>query len=180
VSRGPLRPAVFLDRDGVLNRVIMRAGRPGSPRLLDELTLEPAATGAAARLREAGFLVFVVTNQPDLARGLLAPTVHEAIMERVRRAVAPHDLAACPHDEGDGCECRKPRPGMLLRLAARWEVDLARSYMVGDGWKDMDAGRAAGCRAILIRTDYNEGVAADHTVADLAEATDVIINGHAA
>jgi D-glycero-D-manno-heptose 1,7-bisphosphate phosphatase len=180
VSRGPLRRAVFLDRDGVLNRVIVRAGRPASPRSLDELTLEPAAAGAAARLRAAGFLVFVVTNQPDLARGLLAPTVHEAIMEHVRQAVAPHDLVACPHDEDDGCECRKPRPGMLLGLAARWEVDLARSYMVGDGWKDMDAARAAGCRAILLRTDYNEGVAADHTVADLTEATDVIINGRAA
>jgi D-glycero-D-manno-heptose 1,7-bisphosphate phosphatase len=76
---------VFLDRDGVLNRVVMRAGRPASPRSLDELTMEPGAARAAAQLREAGFLVFVVTNQPDLARGLLAPTVHEAIMERVRR-----------------------------------------------------------------------------------------------
>jgi D-glycero-D-manno-heptose 1,7-bisphosphate phosphatase len=180
VSRGPLRRAVFLDRDGVLNRVIVRACRPASPRSLDELTLEPAAAGAAARLREAGFLVFVVTNQPDLARGLLAPAVHEAIMERVRGAVSPHDLAVCPHDDGDDCECRKPRPGMLLGLAARWGVDLASSFMVGDDWKDMDAGRAAGCRAILIRTDYNGGVAADHTVADLAEATHVIINGHPA
>jgi D-glycero-D-manno-heptose 1,7-bisphosphate phosphatase len=169
--------AVFLDRDGVLNRVIPRDGRPGSPRSLDELAMEPGAAAAAAALREAGFLVFVVTNQPDLARGLLNAAVHDAIMARVREATEPNELVTCPHDDADDCDCRKPRPGMLLRLAARWRVDLASSYMVGDGWKDMEAGRAAGCRSILIRTDYNQGVDADHVVSSLAEATDVMLNG---
>jgi D-glycero-D-manno-heptose 1,7-bisphosphate phosphatase len=173
----PRRPAVFLDRDGVLNRVVLRDGRPASPRSLEELALEPHAAPASSALRAAGFLVFVVTNQPDLARGLLTPAVHEAIVERVRDAVAPDELVVCPHDDHDACACRKPRPGMLVRLAERWGVDLASSYMVGDSWKDMEAGRAAGCRVILIGADYNRGVPADHTVANLAEATAVIING---
>jgi D-glycero-D-manno-heptose 1,7-bisphosphate phosphatase len=177
VNAGDAVRAVFLDRDGVLNRVVPRDGRPGSPRSLDELALEPAAARAAAALREGGFLVFVVTNQPDLARGLLDPAVHDAIMARVREAIEPHELVACPHDDGADCECRKPRPGMLRELAARWRVDLASSYMVGDSWKDVEAGRAAGCRAILIRTDYNQDVDADHVVSSLAEATDVMLNG---
>jgi D-glycero-D-manno-heptose 1,7-bisphosphate phosphatase len=173
----PGRRAVFLDRDGVVNRVVRRDGRPASPRSLEELALEPGAERAAAALRDAGFLVFVVTNQPDLARGLLAPAVHEAIMERVKEAVAPDDLLVCPHDDADDCACRKPRPGMLLQLAERWGVELPSSYLVGDSWKDMAAARAAGCRAILIRADYNEGVAADHTVNSLGEAGNVIMNG---
>lgn len=173
----PGRPAVFLDRDGVVNRVVMRDGAPASPRALAELELEPTAARGVGALRDAGFLVFVVTNQPDLARGLLAPSVHEAIVERVAGAVAPDDLMVCPHDDRDGCDCRKPRPGMLLRLAERWGVGLAASYMVGDGWRDVEAGRAAGCRAILIRADYNRDVDADHTVTSLAEAVNVIMNG---
>lgn len=171
------RPAVFLDRDGVVNRVVLREGAPASPRALEELELEPSAARVVGALRDAGFLVFVVTNQPDLARGLLAPGVHEAIVKRVDGAVAPDDLMVCPHDDRDDCDCRKPRPGMLLRLAERWDVDLAASYMVGDGWKDMEAGRAAGCRAILIRTDYNRDVDADYSVASLVEAMNVIMNG---
>jgi D-glycero-D-manno-heptose 1,7-bisphosphate phosphatase len=177
---GPQRRAVFLDRDGVLNRVVLRDGRPASPRSLEEVVLEAGAARAAVTLREAGFLLFVVTNQPDLARGLLTPAVHDSIVERVREVVAPDDLMVCPHDDRHDCACRKPRPGMLVGLAERWSVDLASSYMVGDSWKDMEAGRAAGCRVILIRADYNRGVAADHTVASLAEATEVIINGRSA
>jgi D-glycero-D-manno-heptose 1,7-bisphosphate phosphatase len=171
------RQAVFLDRDGVLNRAVMRDGLPGSPRSLAELVLEPHAARAADALRRAGFLVFVVTNQPDLARGLLDPAVHEEVVGRVRGAVRPDAIMVCPHDDRDRCDCRKPLPGMLLRLAEEWGVDLADSWMVGDTWKDMDAGRAAGCRAILIRTDYNGGVDADRTVASLEEATKVILNG---
>jgi D-glycero-D-manno-heptose 1,7-bisphosphate phosphatase len=174
------RQAVFLDRDGVLNRVVTRQGRPASPRSLEELALEPGAAPAVAALRAAGFLVFVVTNQPDLARGLLSPAVHEAMVARVREAVGPDEVVVCPHDDADACPCRKPRPGMLLRLAERWGVDLASSYMVGDTWKDMEAGRAVGCGVILIRADYNRGVAADHAVASLAEATAVITNGRSA
>jgi D-glycero-D-manno-heptose 1,7-bisphosphate phosphatase len=169
--------AVFLDRDGVVNRPVMRDGRPGSPRSLEELALEPAAAAVVAALRAAGFMVFVVTNQPDVARSLLEPTVHEALLAQVREEVRPDDLVACLHDDLDGCACRKPRPGMLLSLGARWGLALESSYMVGDGWRDMAAGDAAGCRTILLSRDYNRGVAADHTVHTLEEAAALILNG---
>jgi D-glycero-D-manno-heptose 1,7-bisphosphate phosphatase len=167
--------AVFLDRDGVLNRVVPRDGRPGSPRALDELEFLPGVAEAAARLRAAGLLTFVVTNQPDLARGLLLRVVHDTIMARVQATVLPDDAAVCPHDDHDDCQCRKPRPGMLTGLAARWDVKLTESYMVGDSWKDVAAGRAAGCRTVLVRTAYNIGVEADMVVADMAEAANLIL-----
>jgi D-sedoheptulose 7-phosphate isomerase len=167
--------AVFLDRDGVLNRVVPRDGRAGSPRAVAELELLPGVGEAVGRLRAAGFLTLVVTNQPDLARGLLRPDVHEAIMEHVRAAARPDDMVACPHDDADRCACRKPRPGMLTGLAARWGVSLDASYMVGDGAKDMEAGRAAGCRTILVRSEYNDDVVAGAVVADLAAAVDLIL-----
>lgn len=169
------RRGVFLDRDGVLNRVVPRGDRPGSPRGVAELELVPGARAAVARLRAAGWLVFVVTNQPDLARGLLSRADHEAIMERVRAAVEPDGMAFCPHDDDDGCSCRKPRPGMLTELARRWDLEMTSSYMVGDGWKDMVAGRAAGCRTVLIRAAYNGGVAADAEAGDVVEAVDLIL-----
>jgi D-glycero-D-manno-heptose 1,7-bisphosphate phosphatase len=170
-----MRRAVFLDRDGVVNRVVMRDGRPASPRSTSELVLEPEARRAAAALRDAGFLLFVVTNQPDLARGKLEPATHAAMMEQVRQALQPDELVACPHDDRDDCPCRKPRPGMLTALAARWDVALEDSYMVGDGWRDMAAGRAAGCRTILLRTDYNGEVAADEVVTSLEGVVDLIV-----
>jgi D-sedoheptulose 7-phosphate isomerase len=171
--------AVFLDRDGVLNHVVPRDGLAGSPRELAELTLVAGAGEAVGRLRAAGFLTLVVTNQPDLARGLLLPDVHDAIMERVRGAVGPDDMAACPHDDADRCACRKPRPGMLTGLAARWGVSLEESYVVGDGWKDMEAARAAGCRTILVRNDWNHDVVADAVATDLAGAVDLILGAAA-
>ncbi len=167
--------AVFMDRDGVLNRVVPRDAVVGSPRSLAELELLPGATDAVARLRGAGFLTFIVTNQPDLARGSLSQTAHAAIMAAVGAAIEPDDVAVCPHDDGDACACRKPRPGMLTELASRWGVTLRESYIIGDGWKDVAAGRAAGCRTILVRTAYNREVAADAGVEDLLGAVDLIV-----
>jgi D-glycero-D-manno-heptose 1,7-bisphosphate phosphatase len=167
--------AVFLDRDGVLNHVVPRAGRAGTPRELAELELMDGAGEAVARLRAAGYLTLVVTNQPDLARGLLSGDQHEAIMASVAGAVAPDDMMTCPHDDSADCACRKPRPGMLTGLAERWSVSLWESYVVGDGWKDMEAGRAAGCRTILVRNAFNAGVAADAVADDLAGAVELIL-----
>jgi D-glycero-D-manno-heptose 1,7-bisphosphate phosphatase len=135
----------------------------------------PDAAGAVGRLRAAGFPVFVVTNQPDLARGLLAPAEHERMLAVLRAAVAVDDIAVCPHDDADRCECRKPASGMLEDLASRHGVDLAQSVVVGDSWKDMEAGRRAGCRTVLIGRDYNRGAAADVVVDTLQAAVDYIL-----
>lgn len=172
-----VRRAVFLDRDGVLNEPILRDGRPYPPSGLHELTLVPDAEAALARLKQCGFFLVVVTNQPDVARG----TSTQADVERIHRHLASHlpldDFFTCYHDDSDGCDCRKPLPGLLVKAAAQYGIDLARSYMVGDRWRDIDAGSAAGCRTVLIDRHYNERKSEakpDCIVESLAEACDWI------
>ena len=169
------RPAVFFDRDGVLNEVHVEDGRPLSPRSPDELRIESDAPAAAARLRGAGLLLFAVTNQPDIARGYLDPSDLDAMMSSIAHAVRLDDYQVCPHDDGDECGCRKPRPGMLTTLARQWDVDLGRSFLIGDTVRDVDAGRSAGCTTILVRRPYNVETSADIVVDTLAEAADVIL-----
>jgi D-glycero-D-manno-heptose 1,7-bisphosphate phosphatase len=169
------RPAVFLDRDGVLNEVVVRDGAPGSPRSLAELRLV-AGAGDTARLRQAGFLVFVITNQPDLARGLLSPEELTAMTEHIAATAVIDDHRVCPHEDRHDCDCRKPKPGMILDLARHWDVDLARSFVVGDMWRDMDAARNAGVTGVLIRSWYNEDVEPDVEVESLTAAIETILH----
>ncbi|MBI3457382.1 MAG: HAD family hydrolase [Candidatus Rokubacteria bacterium] len=179
MTRAPRR-AVFLDRDGVLNRVIVRAGRPYPPSTPAELEVLPEAPGAVAALRAAGFLLIGVTNQPDVRRG----TQSREVVERINAALLAAlpgltEIVVCYHDDGDACACRKPRPGLLTQAASRHGIDLASSFMVGDRWKDVEAGRRAGCTTIWIDCRYSErgpGVAADYTVRSLSEATEWILD----
>jgi D-glycero-D-manno-heptose 1,7-bisphosphate phosphatase len=170
-----VKGAVFLDRDGVLNEVVWRDGRPASPRSPTELVIERGAAEAVARLRAAGLPVFVVTNQPDVARGLLPQQELTTMMRRLAAALAFDDHACCTHDDTDACACRKPLPGMLLELAARWQVSPAACYMVGDTARDVGAGRAAGCRTVLLRRSYNMDDEADIVVDTLEAAVDWIV-----
>ena len=163
------RRAVFLDRDGVLNEVVTRNGAPESPRSLDELALAPDI-GAVAELREAGWLVFLITNQPDVARGNITVELLNEFHDRIRARVQLDDVRVCMHEDADACECRKPKPGMILDLAQEWGVDPTRSFVIGDMWRDVDAARAAGCRSILIRRDYNTDARPDAEVQTLGEA----------
>lgn len=169
-----MRAAVFLDRDGVLNPLIEGDGELRSPRTRKEFELDESARGVVERLRRSGYLVFVVTNQPDMARGKLPLAELVAMNAEVRCSLKVDDLRVCPHDDDDHCECRKPLPGMLHVLARRWGVDLSESFMVGDTWRDVEAGRAAGCRTILVRRSYNAGVAASHVVDSLDEVANAI------
>ena len=173
-----MRPGVLLDRDGVLNRVVLRDGRGASPRSYAEFQLLPGVARAVASLRRAGLPVIVVTNQPDVARGLLAPAELARMHEHLRSRVAPDEIYACLHDDADGCDCRKPRPGLLLRAAADFHLDLARSWMVGDSWKDLGAASAAGCRMIFVRALHAEiGEHAPQRVAvSLADAAEIILS----
>lgn len=173
-----VRRAVFLDRDGVLNEPILRDGRPYPPSGLHELTIVPNAETALARLKRHDFLLIVVTNQPDVGRG----TATQADVECMNRHLAKHlpldDFFTCYHDDSDHCDCRKPLPGLLLKAAAQYGIDLANSYMVGDRWRDIDAGSAAGCRTILIDRHYNERKSEakpDGIVESLVEACDWIL-----
>ena len=152
---GPLK-AVFLDRDGVLNRAILREGKPHPPDTVEELEILPDVPEALAALKAGGFLLLVVTNQPDVARGTKQRSVVEAIHSTLAAALPIDDFFVCYHDDPDGCDCRKPKPGLMVQAAGKYGIDLGASYLIGDRWRDIDAGRAAGCRAIWIDRGYSE------------------------
>jgi D-glycero-D-manno-heptose 1,7-bisphosphate phosphatase len=160
----PARSAVFFDRDGVLNKAIVRDGKPYPPRDLSELVIAPGAVGALGDLKHEGFLLIVATNQPDIARG----TVNRAGVDKINArlaAILPLDaIEVCEHDDKEQCDCRKPKPGMILRVGERFGVDLARSFVVGDRWRDIEAGQRASCRTILIGDGYGENFPAQPTI----------------
>jgi D-glycero-D-manno-heptose 1,7-bisphosphate phosphatase len=169
--------AVFLDRDGVINRVVLRNGRPYPPDSLEEFEVLPGVPAALARLKAAGFRLIIATNQPDVGKGTQRREVVEAIHEFVRSTLPVDDVRVCYHVDRDACNCRKPRPGMLLEAAREWDVDLAASFMVGDRWRDIEAGRAAGCKTIFVQAHYDERQpdSSDATVSSLPEASAFIL-----
>lgn len=173
--------AVFLDRDGVLNRPVVRAGRPYPPASPSEFELYPDVVEAAVRLKAAGFLLVVVTNQPDVGRGTQTRTNVEAIHHELQTALPCLDrIEVCYHagaEHGESCDCRKPHPGMVLRAATELGINLAASYLIGDRWRDVDCAHAAGCRAIFIDRGYAEPLRAtpDFTVGSFAEAAEVVL-----
>ena len=172
----PGRPAIFLDRDGVLNDVVWRDGKPASPRTVDELRIADGAAEAVRAMRAAGYLTFVVTNQPDVRRGKMTAQALYAIHAALIRTVPVDEVRACLHDNIDACDCRKPKAGMLLDLAARWNIDLSASWMVGDMDRDVQCGKAAGAHTVLLGRDYNSGSGADVVVPDLRQAAAWILH----
>ena len=171
------RPAVFLDRDGVIVRAPVVDGLPHSIRDADELELELGAAAACLTLREAGFVLVVVTNQPEVARGTLSQAALDRIHERLLVLLPLDEIVVCPHDDSDDCGCRKPRSGMLIDAAHRLGIDLRASFMVGDRWRDIEAGNRAGCTTVFLNREYSETMRQrpDATVSDLDEATSWIL-----
>jgi D-glycero-D-manno-heptose 1,7-bisphosphate phosphatase len=148
--------AVFLDRDGVLNASVTKDGKPYPPASPEEVVILPGVGEALHALKQAGFLTIVVTNQPDVARGTQRREVVERINRHLASALELDAFRVCYHDNADQCDCRKPLPGLLTAAAADHGIDLARSYMVGDRWRDIEAGRLAGCTTIFIDYAYDE------------------------
>jgi D-glycero-D-manno-heptose 1,7-bisphosphate phosphatase len=177
VAAAPLRRAVFLDRDGVINRAFVHNGKPYPPPTLDDFTIDDGVPEAVERLRAAGLWIVVVTNQPDVATGKQQRDVVEAMNARLTSAALCDAIKVCWHSASDGCACRKPRPGMLLQAADDCRIDLGRSFMVGDRWVDVAAGRAAGCYTVWIDRGYAEPApdAPDAIVGSLPEAADRIL-----
>ena len=177
---GELREAVFLDRDGVLNRAVVRNGRPYPPATIAEFQIPPDVPSALEVLKAAGFLLIGVTNQPDVARGTQRQDVVEAINAALLAALPVREILVCYHDDRDGCECRKPLPGLLLQAAARHAIALSSSFMIGDRWKDVETGRRAGCATVLIEYGYAETgprrPGPDHIAHSLSEAAEWILS----
>jgi D-glycero-D-manno-heptose 1,7-bisphosphate phosphatase len=168
--------AVFLDRDGVLIRTDVRDGRPFAVSKASDMEVLAEAPGAVASLKAFGFLTIVATNQPDIATGKLAQAEVDAMHRALAGQMTLDDILVCPHVDADQCTCRKPKPGLLLEAARRHNIDLKTSFMVGDRWRDVEAGRAAGCITIFVDRGYREALRgpADHVVADVDEAAKVI------
>jgi len=148
--------AVFLDRDGVLNRAIVRDGKPYPPASLAEFEILPGTKEALDKLKAAGYLLIVVTNQPDVGRGTQQKSIVEEMHEVLRTILPLDEIYVCYHGYDGECECRKPQPGMLLAAAREFKIDLKKSFMIGDRSKDIEAGKAAGCKTIFIDYQYSE------------------------
>ncbi len=172
------RRAVFFDRDGVILKTIVENGIPRPPYSIAEYREKSGviagAREAVAAVKAAGFLAILVTNQPDVKYGKITKEDFEYIQGEVA-ALSFDDIFLCPHGREDGCDCKKPKPGMLLTAAKKWEIDLAQSFMVGDSAADVGAGKAAGCKTILLDYGYNQGIVAYNRVTGIGTAVDAIL-----
>ncbi len=175
------RRAVFLDRDGVINHAVVRNGKPHPPSGPTDFRLYDDVVDGCARLKTASFLLVLITNQPDVGRGTQSREAVEAMHLKLQSALPSLDrIEICYHGGeryGQPCDCRKPRPGLILRAAAELNIDLKESYVIGDRWRDIDCARAAGCRAIFIERGYKEKLrqTADVTVANFKEAVNAVL-----
>ena len=169
--------AVFLDRDGVLNRAFVRDGKSFPPTCLREVEILPHVELAINNLKAAGYLLIVVTNQPDVATGKTPKLVVEQINKFLSDALLIDEFRTCYHEDKDSCNCRKPRPGALLDASRLHHIDLSKSFMVGDRWRDIEAGAAVGCKTFFINYGYQEKQPdhPDFIVSSLAEAAEIII-----
>jgi D-glycero-D-manno-heptose 1,7-bisphosphate phosphatase len=173
-------PAVFLDRDGIINRAILRKGKPYPPARLEDVEILPGTVPSLKQLAAAGYVLIGITNQPDVARGTQSRAVVESINMLIESKLPVREIFVCYHDNDDECACRKPKPGLILLAAEKYRLDLSRSWMVGDRWKDVSAGRAAGLKTIFVDYHYAEiykGAPADFTVGDTALLAEIILNG---
>ena len=172
------RRAVFLDRDGVINKAFVRDGKPFPPPTPQELEVLPGVPEALQKLKSHGYVLLVVTNQPDVGRGKLSREMLDGMHQALRAQLPLDDILVCCHTDRDNCDCRKPMPGMLLEAARKHNIDVAASFMVGDRWRDVEAGYNAGCKTILIDYGYAEKTPEhepDLRVSSLREAADWII-----
>lgn len=178
------RPAIFLDRDGVIVESSKAPGAPVPPDSVQDATIPFGVREALHNLHAAGFVLVVVTNQPDVARGSTTQAAVDAINDKLRSALPLDAVYVCTHD-GSACSCRKPRPGMLLEATRDLDLDLRQSWMIGDRWVDIAAGEAAGVHTVLIEGPYSweptrsggppDDLAPDHIVASVTDAAEIIL-----
>ena len=168
---------VFLDRDGVLNKVIFREGnyqKPIAPWNLEEFKLIPSTKKPLHNLKKEGYLLFVITNQPDIAKGIIDYDIVHAMNEIIINELPIDDIKVCHHLDNDQCMCRKPKPGMITDLSKKWDIDCKESFLIGDSWKDIEAGKSAGSQTILLDRTYNREVKAEYRINDLGKAVELI------
>ena len=149
-----MRKAVFLDRVGVINKAFIKEGLPTSPHSLDELKILPGVKESVLRLKKLNFVCLVVTNQPDVTRGKINKNTVIKMNNFLQKEIKLDDFFVCYHDDEDNCECRKPKPGLLLQASKKWDVNLKKSFIIGDRWRDIQAGEKVGCKTIFLEYNY--------------------------
>ena len=172
-----MNKAIFLDRDGVLNAVIFRGGnniKPIAPWKIEEFKLVSGIKKPLAKLSQMGFHLFVVTNQPDIGKGVVKFSTVKKMNDIVLNELPIDEIMVCSHIDSDNCNCRKPKPGMIISLAKKRGINLCHSFLIGDNWKDIESGKAAGCRTILLDKFYNKSVKADYRVKNLTMSVEVV------
>lgn len=170
------RKAVFLDRDGVLNKAIIRNKKPYPPSSISELEILDGVYKGLHLLRQSGYKLIVITNQPDVSRGKTSIEIVDEINNRIIDLLPVDEIISCFHDDNDNCDCRKPKPGMILEAAKKWNIDLSFSYLIGDRWRDIQTAKNIGLSSILINYDYDEKkVDADFECRNFEDATNIIL-----
>src|SRR6266853_1169231 len=162
-----MKRAVFIERDAILNEVREGPKQQITPLTLEEFKVIQPAEAPLKRLKAAGFLLIVTTNQPGLSRGYQSRRELDRMHALLRRTFDLDDLLVCPHDETDRCPCRKPKPGLLVEAAFTWHLDLDRSFVISDKWKDAEAARTAGCTSLLLDSPWVRTVHRDFVLPDL-------------
>ena len=151
-----MKKAVFLDRDGVINKAFVKNGLPFSPPSFNELKILTGVKESIFRLQKLNFICLVVTNQPDVSRGKIEKKTVIKMNNYLKKELKLDDIFVCYHDDHDNCKCRKPKSGLLLEAQKKWNIDIKESYMIGDRWKDIEAGARIGCKTIFIDHNYKE------------------------
>ena len=151
-----MKKAVFLDRDGVINKAFIKNGLPESPNSLSELEILPGVKESISRLKKLNFICLVVTNQPDVQRGKIKKNTIIKMNNFLKKKIELDDIFVCYHDDQDKCNCRKPKPGLLLQARKKWNVDFKKSFIVGDRWRDIQAGKKVGCKTIFLDYKYKD------------------------
>jgi len=170
------RAAVFLDRDGTLNKAFIKNGLPVSPASFNQLKILPGVKNSIIKLKKLKFLCLLITNQPDVSRKKISKNTVKKMNTFIRKEIKLDDTFICYHDDKDNCYCRKPKPGLLIAAAKKWRIDFKKSFMIGDRWKDITAGKKVGCKTIFINNNYknDKKVRADFAFGSLLEAVNKI------
>jgi D-glycero-D-manno-heptose 1,7-bisphosphate phosphatase len=171
-----MKQAVFIERDGVLNRVKVERQQQVSPLTLEEFQVIQEGAPLLKRLKASGLLVIVTTNQPGLSRGYQSRRELDRMHDLLRKTFPLDDLLVCAHDETDRCPCRKPKPGLLIEAGFKWKLDLDRSFVISDKWQDAEAARIAGCTSLLLESPWVKTVHRDFVLPDLEAIVEKILH----
>jgi D-glycero-D-manno-heptose 1,7-bisphosphate phosphatase len=170
-----MKPAAFIERDGILNKVRVERQHQVSPLTHDQFHLNTEVVPLFKELKAAGLILIVTTNQPGLSRGYQSRRELDRMHQALRATFTVDDLLVCPHEDADGCPCRKPKPGLLMEAAYTWGIDLNRSFVISDKWQDAEAARRAGATSLLVRSPWLGDVHHDFVLPDLASLVEKVL-----